>query len=67
MHEIYDAKRVRRVLIFRCDDGKWSFVKEHFGAHLFEKCWVPVRSNITISDSRATALREARSRVDWLI
>ena len=67
MHEIYDAERVRRVLIFQRDDGKWSFAEAHFSAHPLEMRWVSQAHGVSICDTRETALREARSRVDWLL
>ena len=67
MEEIYDEERKRRVVIFRRDDGQWSFVEEYFSEHPFEMCWLPTRSNVSICATRETAWREARGRVDWLI
>ncbi len=67
MEEIYDDNRKRRIVIFRRDDGHWSFVEEYFSEREFEMCWIPVRGSISICDTRETALREARISVDWLI
>lgn len=67
MEEIYDEARKRRVEIFRRDDGKWSFVEEYFSEREFEMCWIPVHANASLCDTRETALREARNRVDPLI
>ena len=59
MHEIYDAERTRRVLIFQRNDGKWSFTEEYFSAHEFEQCWIPENRGVSVCDSSDTALHEA--------
>ena len=56
---IYDEERKRRVVIFRRDDEQWSFVEEHFSERKFGMWWIPVRSTISICDTR-----EARGLVD---
>lgn len=61
---IYDEPDVRRVIIFRRDDGSFGFEDQHY---CDEQCWIPTgRYSESFCDSAERAEAEARSRVHWL-
>ena len=65
---IYDSSKKRRVTIFKCEDGSFSFLEEHFSDEPLEHCWIPLthRRSIPVCDSFETATREAAGRIEWL-
>jgi hypothetical protein len=57
----------RRVEIYRRDDGHFAFEESYYSDDPEEQCWLPVsRQMVTLCDSEATAVREARGRISWL-
>jgi hypothetical protein len=56
-----------RVHIVRRLNGSFGFEEEYFSAHPDEMYWCRRSQHpLCICDSQETALREARTRIDWL-
>jgi len=62
---IYDASQTQRAIVFRRDDGSFSFEGQRFAE--VEDCWIPhgIYSE-SFCDTLEAAEREARNRIPWL-
>jgi len=60
---IYSQDNLRRVQIFRREDGTFGFDEEKYAEK--EQCWIPLGFN-SICDSQERAFTEARGRIPWL-
>ena len=64
---IYSADRLKRVSVFRRDDGTFGFLEEYFSEAPREQCWVPkFQSTESFCPSENVALTEIFGRVEWL-
>jgi hypothetical protein len=63
-----DTSGKRRCTVFSCGDGTYSFLEEKFSDDPMELCWLPLsyRRSKPICASFDIALKEARSRIEWL-
>ena len=65
---VQDVGGKQRVRIFLRANGTFYFQEEYFSEHPSEQCWIPVSSqSVGFYDREATALREAKASIDWLI
>jgi hypothetical protein len=64
---ITDPSGLRRVVIYRREEGTYGFEEQRFSAAPEECCWLPVcRRSETVCPTEEIAIREARGRVNWL-
>ena len=65
---IYSRDRLRRVEVFRRDDGSFGFKEDAFSDESFEQCWIDyaVRHSESFCPSEQIMLREVFGRVGWL-
>ncbi len=65
---IYSRDRLRRVEVFKRDDGSFGFKEDAFSQELFEHCWIDyaVRHSESFCPSEQIVLREVIGRVGWL-
>lgn len=65
---IYSSDQLRRVEIFRRDDGSFGFKEDHFSNDPFDRCWIDyaVRHSESFCPTEAIVLREVIGRVGWL-
>lgn len=68
LRTLYSPDGRERVHIVRRSNGSFGFEEEYFSDHPSEMCWCSrTQLPLCICDSAETALREARSRVLWLV
>jgi hypothetical protein len=67
LETIYGPDGTRRVHIVRRKNGTFGHEEEYFSTDEYEMCWIPLSRHLSVFDSAETALREARSRMGWLL
>jgi len=65
---IYSRDRLRRVEVFRREDGSFGFKEDWFSGDPLERCWInyAVRHSESFCPSEQIVLREVVGRVGWL-
>jgi hypothetical protein len=67
---LIDSSGKRRVVVVDREDGTFTFIEERFSDEALEQTWIPRgrrrSASAPICASAEVALREARSRVEWL-
>jgi hypothetical protein len=67
VRELVASDGMRKVVLYRRDDGTFGFESLRFSEDSLEKCWIPHgRFSECIASSADIAEREARGRVEWL-